>query len=238
MTKENAKDKIQKLLNLASNNPSEEEAQAAMLRAKELMLQYCIEEDDLDDPNRQVVNEVDTEVTCTSVVDPWIAHLCKCISQNYRCECFMRKPRKSRQQRMIIIGLGDDPEVARSIFMYARSVIYHEIDAMRARGRKQHGLTIRDLRPITDSYAKGFINGLRDKFERQKDDHPEWALVAVTPQPVIDVISSLNNVNMDSKFRFSKNAYAAGYQDGSEFSPEKSINGAPEEPLEPALALN
>lgn len=70
MTKENAKDKIQKLLNLASNNPSEEEAQAAMLRAKELMLQYCIEEDDLDDPNRQVVNEVDTEVTCTSVVDP------------------------------------------------------------------------------------------------------------------------------------------------------------------------
>ena len=35
--------KIQNLLNLASNNPSEEEAKAALLKAQELMLKYHIE---------------------------------------------------------------------------------------------------------------------------------------------------------------------------------------------------
>lgn len=237
MAKENAKEKIQKLLNLASNNPSEEEAQAAMLRAKELMLKYRIEEGDLEDPDKQVVNEVDTDVTCTSVVDPWIAQLAKCIAQNYRCESFMRQRKNSRQKRMIIIGLGDDPEVATSIFLYARSVIYHEIDAMRARARKK-GWTIRDMRPITDSYARGFIIGLKDKFESQKNEHPEWALVAVTPQPVIDQISNLTATNMDSKFQFSEAAYRVGYQDGSEFSPERSVSGAAEKPSGPVLALN
>lgn len=238
MAKENAKQKIQKLLSLASNNPSEEEAQAAMLRAKELMLKYRIEEGDLDDPDKQVVNEVDTDVTCTSVVDPWIAQLAKCIAQNYRCESIMRQHRRSRQKRMIIIGIGDDPEVARSIFMYARSVIYHEIDAMRARAKRDNGLSVRDMRPITDSYARGFIIGLRDKFESQKNDHPEWALVAVTPQPVIDQISNLATTNMDSKFQFSAEAFRVGYKDGSEFSPEKTVAGASEEPPEPVLALN
>lgn len=37
-------DKIQKLLALAGNNPSEEEAQAALLKAQELMAEYIISE--------------------------------------------------------------------------------------------------------------------------------------------------------------------------------------------------
>lgn len=231
------KHKIQALLDLAGNNPSEEEAQAAMLKAQQLMLRYRIEEGDLEDPEKQVVNEIDTDVTCTSIVDPWIAHLCKCIAQNYRCECFMRQRNRSKQKRMIIIGLGDEPEVARSVFMYARSVIYHEIDEMRKRARKD-GIGTRDMRPITDSYAKGFINGLRDKFERQKDEHPEWALVVCTPKPVMDVVSPMRNQNMDSKFQFSQRAYSTGYEDGSNFTPESTLQEAPEEASEPVLALN
>lgn len=36
-------DKIQKLLSLAGNNPSQEEAQAALLKAQKLMAQYNID---------------------------------------------------------------------------------------------------------------------------------------------------------------------------------------------------
>lgn len=236
--RESMKEKIQKLLNLASNNPSEEEAQQAMLRAKELMLKYRIEDGDLEDAGKQVVNEVDTEVCCTTVVDPWIAQLAKCIALNYRCECFMRKRGRSHQQRMIIIGLGDEPEVAKSIFLYARSVIYHEIDLIRKRGKKNHGLSTRDLRPITDSYARGFISGLSDKFNQQKEDHPEWALVVVTPRVVADQISSLHTKDMSSKFEFSADAYRAGYLDGSDFCPESTLNGAPQDAPEVVPALN
>lgn len=233
---EKLKGKIRMLLNLAGNNPSEQEAQAAMLKAQQLMVKYRIEEGDLEDPDKCEVREIATGITCTSTVDPWIAHLCKVVAQNYRCECFMRQRKRSKQKQMVIIGLNDEPEVADAIFKFARSVIYREIDAMRKQG-KAKGYGVHALRPFTDSYAVGFIYGMRDKFDQQKEKHPEWALVVCTPQEVTAKISELEVSPMGSKFDFSRDAYAKGHRDGMEFSPESTLHGGSEEPSEGVLAL-
>ena len=47
-------DKIQKLLNLAGNNPNEEEAQAALLKAQKLMAQYNVDLESLGDGKKEL----------------------------------------------------------------------------------------------------------------------------------------------------------------------------------------
>ena len=60
MTTEKIIEKIKKLLALANNNPSEDEAMAAALKAQEMMAKYNVVLDDLDDKpeNSEIVKDI------------------------------------------------------------------------------------------------------------------------------------------------------------------------------------
>lgn len=52
-------DKIQKLLALAGNNPSQEEAQAALLKAQALMAKYNLKESDISTDGNKLTYDIE-----------------------------------------------------------------------------------------------------------------------------------------------------------------------------------
>lgn len=219
MDKEKVLDKVQKLINLASNNPEKGEAEAAMLRARELMMKYKIEAGELKDKDKIEIVELDTGVTFTKYTDKWINSLAKVIAKQYCCDSFMRHPYRARRRTVILIGEKDDVEIANKIFMYARWCIYKAIDEFRAEHYKL-GYNITELRPYTDSYARGFIQGLQAKYEEQNSQHQEWGLVAVVPKQVQDFMSNLPTHSLGANRPIDNALLMEGYRDGREFSPE------------------
>lgn len=78
------KDKIKKLLALAES-PNENEAQAALLKARQLMAEHKIGEADLEEPEDKEVLHKRTSVTFSKRRDGWISNLAVVIAENYCC---------------------------------------------------------------------------------------------------------------------------------------------------------
>ena len=70
---ENYKEKIKKLLAL-SESSNEHEAKAALLKAKQLMVEHKIAESDLTD-GESVVKKIKSGVTYSARRDPWIPEI-------------------------------------------------------------------------------------------------------------------------------------------------------------------
>ena len=85
----NYKAKIKKLLALAES-PVEAEAQAALLKARELMAKHKLSERDLKDVGKREVRDVELEITCSKRRDPWIVNLSGVIAENYCCQGYRR----------------------------------------------------------------------------------------------------------------------------------------------------
>ena len=81
--------KIKNLLDLANNNPNENEAIAAALKAQELMAKYDIELDQLDDKKetREIVKEVYRQ-SGKHEMKRWKIGLASIIAENFRCKVY------------------------------------------------------------------------------------------------------------------------------------------------------
>lgn len=212
------KDKIRKLLKLATS-PVEAEAQAALLKARELMMKYKLSELDIDDkdPKDIEIVTIRTEVTFTKYTDNWISSLANVIAENHCCQSFFTKRYRAKQRHICFMGVKEDAELVEQIFYYARYCIYSRIDSLRAEYRV-YGYNITDLRPMTDSYAKGFIKGLNEQYELQNQKNQELGLVAVVPQEVKDYIDNLQSVDLGYRRSIDQEAYAQGQEDGLRFT--------------------
>ena len=76
--------KIRKLLAL-SESPNEFEAQAALLKARQLMAEYKLTEAELHEGNKKV-KTIKTSISCTKQTNFWIFTLSTVISENYCCQ--------------------------------------------------------------------------------------------------------------------------------------------------------
>lgn len=83
--KRDMKDTIKKLLALASNNPSENEAKAAMLKARKLMAKYKAEESDIEEKTTENVVKEQVGESCTAMTESWMLSLSAIIAQHYCC---------------------------------------------------------------------------------------------------------------------------------------------------------
>ena len=218
------KDKIRKLLNLSSS-PVEAEAQAALLKARELMMKYKLSEMDIDDkdPKDIEIITINTEVTFTKYTDNWIASLASTIAENHCCQSYFRKKYRAKRRSISFMGAKEDAELVEQIFYYARYCIYSTIDKLRVE-YGAFGYNITDLRPMTDSYAKGFIHGLKEQYDLQNQKNQEWGLVAVVPQEVKDYIDSLQSVDLGYRRTIDQEAYAQGQEDGMRFTIKDKIS--------------
>ena len=215
------REKIEKLLALAGS-PNENEAKAALLKAKELMAKNKLREADFEDLKKQELKTFKCEdITWTTDSGRiWMAKLCKLICDEYLCVAAWNTMRGTRTHTLVITGMEEDLEVCKSAVGYAVGFVEGQMEHLQRKYRRQ------DPKAIANSYAEGFILGLEMAFEEQKEEHPEWGLVVVKPEEVKGYEESLGSKSVKTKKSdFNPLAYMKGQTDGQNFNKRKILEG-------------
>lgn len=218
-------EKIAHLLALAES-PNENEAKAALLKARELMAKHKLRPEECQKAEDvKVIREL-LDVTCTALTNPWACALSAVIAEHYCCQAYRHRIGNMRTVTVGMVGLEGDFEIAKRIFLYAydcvTSAIKHKIkkDPMDPPGT---------YRERCNAYGWGFVLGVEEAFRAQEADHKDWGLVLVVPQAVTD---SMKDMGKKTSFGKIKNNHAdcraEGYQDGREFDPTHRLAGEPE----------
>lgn len=219
MEQNNIISKIEKLLSLAGNNPSEAEAQAAMLKAQQLMAENNISMETVkgSDPTK---NEVVQEWIKGGQSCQWMRHLAQVIANNFRCSYLV-----GTGYGLVFVGIKEDVNICIQVFNFASHTLDRNMMKLRRQYRKQ-GL---DTNGISGDYSAGFIKGLRDKFQEQVEQKG-WGLVLVKDKAVIEYVDNIKNPKKNAKpgkpLAKSGNPelFNKGYRDGKSLAdPHKAL---------------
>lgn len=201
--------KIEKLLALAGNNPSEAEAQAAMLKAQKLMAEHNLDMTQFQD-KPQEKKEAITEYFRGYHNTNWAISLARVICDNFRCN-LLRAPGYG----LVFIGLKEDVAICKAVFSFAAQVLDKNMAKLRRQYRKQNLPTD----GISGDYAAGFIAGLRDKYKEQVEKN-NWGLIlvkdALVEQKTKDITNPRGKPHSGKKLNRSGDTglYSKGYHDG------------------------
>ncbi len=210
-------DKIEKLLALSSSS-NENEARAAMLKARELMAKYEIKREQLKDgeqAERPVVN-----FSSVPFRDEWIHMVSGVIADNFRCRRLaVSRVGSGGAFRIRFFGYEEDAEICINIFNYAVKVIrkrFMTLRAIYAEAKREFGQNEKM------NYVLGFCHGLEKNFEEQKAQSKSFALALVTPKAVNDYVNAIPGVEQSEYKDFqTKREHAllqrTGYVDGKTF---------------------
>lgn len=207
MTKDKVLEKVKRLLALGdkSRNDSEEEAQSAMLKAQELMAKYDISIEEVEgEEEQQYSHEI-----CEHKWDyAYRIPLANVLSTNFRCMVY------TRGKRIVFMGHPADAKICKATFEFAYKFIQKKGNALY---NKRYSMGY-PTKGVFNSYASGFITGLKEAFDVQCR-----ALAIVTPQ---DVIDTFTDISKDWQTKKSKNiaddatdaqVWYEGRRDGKEF---------------------
>lgn len=205
--------KIKKLLALASSC-NENEAQAAMLKAQEMLARYKLTMRDVQvsKPTQKNVQEKRTPITFKKAT--WKGRLAWVVADNFGCYNFYYT---QGTHQVVFMGLTEDIETAAAVFEYAVEYINGRVKQLR---QKYYRLG-ESTRGLENDYAQGFIAGLSQKYQEQKQQNQEWALVLIKPQAVIEAYHAKkfrkHPVNIGAKYFGDDYAYREGQYDGRNF---------------------
>lgn len=207
-------DKIQKLLNLAGNNPNEEEAQAALLKAQKLMAQYNVDLESLGDGKKELKCSLELTKVKANPRDNQVYII---IANAFAC-----KPIISCGRHLMFFGREDNAKAAKSCMEFIHKIMEQGI----RRVCKEYGLksSERGASDIYNGYAKGFIEGLRETVGAQT-----VALAVVVPEDVKEAFSKRfpstksyegKGASLDPSYQ---DAYHQGKQDGRSAMDRRSL---------------
>lgn len=222
-------DKIRKLVALGQS-PNENEAQVAMSKARELMIEYKISQGEVDAhevKNKKFVErKVDT--WCTKYNDPWLLTLCGVIARAHCCDYYITHRYGGKKLYMTIIGFEEDVNMSEFVFYYAMDSIYSILKYKMINWKNQYPWYNKsDLRVFRDSYAKGFISGVRNAYRKQDEENQEYGLVMVTPQEVTDYMNNITStMSTDSGRAVNHREWSKGYEEGTKFDINRMTSGA------------
>lgn len=204
--------KIQKLFARRESN-FEAEAEAALLKAQELMMQHGLSMSDIqnhtDDP---VIQE---DIIC-SHTPAWQGRIAVILANNFRCKIMWNRITYNGKRVKVVcfIGFASDIEVVKAAYNYAIALVRRNVRVLKKRFP-------RATTAYFNAYIEGFIQGIYTKFKEQVDRN-QWGLVVVTPLPVQKYFTDLRTVpskKLGRKPVVSKNenAYKKGFIDGKYF---------------------
>lgn len=211
--------KVKNLLDLANNNPSQEEAIAASLKAQELIAKYNL---DLTEEEKEELEVVQMCYT-TGIDKSWKYSLANIISQNFRVENYWKA-----KKTVVFYGYKQDCEVAVKVFEYLFKVGERGARRECRKAYKEKGTET----GVYYSYTRGFLKGIKNKMEVQCT-----ALMIVTPKEITAAFEEYcEEVGMRSlgKFRtgaeegISKSIYNKGVREGEQAMSVKPVEGTPE----------
>lgn len=206
-TKEEILDKIKGLLALgdSSRNNSEEEAKAAMLKAQQLMAKYDISAEEVEEPEEEQYSHE----ACEHKWDyAYRIPLAGVLADNFRCMVYIR------DKTVVFMGHPSDAKICKATFEFAYRFIQKKGTSIY---NKKYAMGY-PTKGVFNSYAHGFIVGLKEAFDIQCQ-----ALAIVTPQ---DVIDEFQNLTKDWKSKKAKNigqnatdsqVWSEGRRDGKKF---------------------
>jgi len=210
-------DKIEKLLALSSSN-NKNEAQAAMMKAQELMAKYEIKREQLKDgeqEERPVVN-----FSSVPFRDEWIHMVSGVIAENFRCRRLsISRGGSGGAFRIRFYGYEEDAEICINIFNYAVQVVRKRFAVLRAIYAEAN----REFGKVEKmNYVLGFCHGLEKNFEEQKAQSQSFALALITPKAVNDYVDAIPGIETVEYKEFKSNRSHAllqqtGYVDGKAF---------------------
>lgn len=219
------REKIAHLLALAES-PEPEEAKAALLRARELMAKHKLRPEECVEAKSEKVIREELGVTCTAMTNPWACSLAAVIAEHYCCQAYRSHPIGRRVVTVGLVGLEDDFEIAKRIYLYAYDCV---ISAIKHNIKKDPLDPPGTYRERCNAYGWGFVSGVDAAFREQEEDHKDWGLVLVVPQAATD---SMADMGKKSSFGKDKNNHAsdkaAGFQEGRKFDPTRRVAGETE----------
>lgn len=211
--------KVKNLLDLANNNPSQEEAIAASLKAQELIAKYNL---DLTEEEKEELEIVQMEYV-TGIDKSWKYNLASIVGKNFRVEHYWR-----RKKAVVFYGYKQDCEVAVKVFEYLFKVGERGARRECRKAYKEKGTEV----GVYYSYTRGFLQGIQNKMEVQCT-----ALMIVTPKEVSTAFEEYcEEIGMGfiGKYRtgaedgISKTIYKMGVREGEQAMSTKPVESTPE----------
>lgn len=219
------KKKIAMLLNLAGNNPSDTEAQAALLKARELMAKYKLRPEECKKGEDMKIIRETLDITCTAMTNPWAVSLPAVIAEHYCCRAYRSHSPGRKTYNVGLVGLEEDSEIAKRIVLYAYECVSAAIKHNIACDPRAERGTYREK---CNAYGWGFVLGVSKAFTEQESQHQEWGLVLVVPQAVDDSMQDMGKRTSFGKIKDNHTDYRAmGYKDGRDFDPAHRVAAGP-----------
>lgn len=208
-------EKIKKMLALAENNPSEEEAFSAMLQAHKLIVKYNIHEDDV------TLEEVKDEITSIFSQQPhdshlmgWRKQLGVVVSKAFRCKVYMHG------KDVVFRGYKEDAQLALDVYLMLYTVGHKLAKKAESKARTLTGTA----KGIYTTYASGFLKGVNDALNQQCT-----ALMVVTPKEVeeeYEVFSAEFKKSRSTRLvNYDDSVFQEGYREGKAVANARSIEG-------------
>ncbi len=230
---DNYKEKIRRLLALAES-PNENEAKAALLKARELMAEHKITHTDILESKSQKLSDAKMEWTCSKRRDPWMVQLAATIGEHYCCKAYISRTIGKQTNTICFIGFEDDIDVCTEIFNYAAKFISARTKDIK---KDYYGLGASIIQSESDSYGFGFIKGLNDAYDeqlrKQEEKNEEWGLVLTVPKEVHEAMKDYKSTTFQSRSQHNirRNNYLSGYEDGKNFDAERMLKQSRENDL-------
>lgn len=215
-------EKIRNLLKLAEDGQNDEESQTAILLAQKLMLKHQLSKNDLEEQtdNLQIVSK---GVTVYKRLFWWEKLLSSVIADNFRVMVYVQKNPLPNQisgaQKIMYMGVISDVDFALQMYhMTVKTMKYHAKHYLQQLDTSSSSYNISYLRK---AYYRGFIDGLKEKFQRQisqlSSENEQYALMIKVPTQVQEAY--YQSVQKKVTFKtpsFSKTdeSYYEGYQKG------------------------
>lgn len=219
--------KIKGLLSLSEKNDNDDEAQTAFLMAQKLMIKYNIEMEQMDttvDKQEEIVKD---HVTAFKTILWWENELASIVTQNFRVRLYIdnaywKNGTKRLKRCITFFGLKSDVMMAKEVYVLAYDVLKFYASRYVEHYYKEHYRSKRFRErtlEIKNSYMKGFLSGLSQKFYQQFQELKEqYGLMVVTPEIVKKEYQEFtkNFIAFDTfipKFK-NEESYKNGYIDG------------------------
>ena len=171
-SREKILEKIEKLLALAGNNPSENEAISAALKAQELMAKYTIELADLEGKSleQNIVEETYTPKANCHYVRKWRYTLSQIIAKNFCCKTY-----SINRDAIAFYGYEKDAKIAVEVFKFLFETGNKLANRYYLKCKKEG----RDTKGVLNTYLVGFCDGIKEVLDKQCT-----ALMIVVPKEV------------------------------------------------------
>lgn len=213
--------KLKKALVLAEAK-DDHESHTAMLLAQQMMAKYGIDYADIASelgvaPEKEIIEMYATKPT---KLQWWQKDLASVIAGNFRCFTFWRTG--GGKSRVVFLGIKQDTQIAREVFLYAQdSIEYFSIRYLNERGVE--GMSQRTR--VRNDYISGFISGLGRRFAEQVDEN-DWGLILVKDNEVIerhDNMKFTKDSASSAQTAGDFSAYQAGVNDGKKMDHSKKV---------------